>query len=107
MASEKEPIKLEDLVVLQYSSNDCSVKIIGAKDYKDDKLEINPAKETWSYDPWQDNKIGSARYIRKSYGSGEIIIGLIGVYDRNNTSHLNKLLDDALGFVEENPSPDN
>lgn len=94
----QNPFMLENLVVLQYASNNCYVDV---KDFmqmskegslKGSCMSVDLKKGTWSYREYRDKKIGEGRtcftHVHRS--------GVIGVYDRTNTTHLNSMVHDAV-----------
>ena len=100
MADDSQPeYKLENLVVLQYSPNNCYVQVRSLEESQTehgDELKIDLSKGTWSYREWADKKIGVGR-VSQGY---ECRYGIIGVYDRKITPHLGKMVDDGINSVK-------
>ena len=93
--------RIEDLIVLQYASNTCYTTVSDAKDFKDElgtKVRINLSKQTWSYLNWKNVKIGKSRSPYDGPGN-KVKEGVIGVYNRLNTEHLDSLVYAAYEFT--------
>jgi len=95
---ERTSLNIEDLIVLHYAPNTCYVQVVDVKDFEKKELKIDIPKGTWSYDFWKDVKIGRARSEYGRYSS-KIHDGIIGVYNRHDTKHLDQLAHDALNFT--------
>ena len=89
---------LRDLVVLKYAKNEHSTNVINIKDIKDEDFEINLEDKTWSYQKWKDVKIGQSRNIW-DYGY-RCKWGIIGVYNRKLTNHLDSMVHASKEFTE-------
>jgi len=79
----KSPFKLENLVVLEFSP----IHVVEDSSYSPDKLKIDLKKGTWKYEDsvyyTEPKDIGEQRHSQ---------IGIISVYDRTNTKHLNLMV---------------
>lgn len=103
-----DKIKMEDIVVLQYASNTCYTQIVELKD-AEEKVDVNLERKVWTYTALKDRdanfkniKIGKAR---SPYLNGhEYRDGVIGVYDRRQTEHLDQMVHDANEAVRERHS---
>jgi len=90
---KKSEYRLENLVVLKYASNTCYTQVVDALGFKDERFRIDIDNGVWKYEtalPYSpENKvrpIGTSRYIGNSHE------GVIGVYDRTNTKHLDSMI---------------
>ena len=90
-------MKIEDLVVLRYAQNECYTSVVAAADVEDDKFNIDLEKQVWSYREWENRKIGQGRPTHDVTDH----YGIIGVYDRTNTNHLDSMVHDASESVRE------
>lgn len=87
-------MELEDLIVLRYGSNSAVTNVVDAKDVEDENLSIDLERGTWSYEapshasPVKDREIGGRARI-PSWGAHH---GVIGVYDRRETSQLSTMV---------------
>jgi len=91
MAEDK--FKLENLVVLQFSSDILFTEVVDAKTKSPKELKINLRQGTWTYHmnsfshKGEDTmQIGESGFIIHSEGR------VIGVYDRTNNDHLNSMV---------------
>lgn len=91
-------MELENLVVLQYSPNNCYVQVVDVKDVKEKNFSIDIPKETWSYDSWKDIEIGNSRSPFHPR-NGLYEYGIIGVYNRLDTKHISNLASAAREFT--------
>ncbi len=103
--SNQFPFRLENLVVLQYASNNCYVNVADFMQMSKEGslggscMSVDLQKGTWSYREYRDKKIGEAR-VCGGHGNRS---GVIGVYDRTNTSHLDCMAHAAIEAVREYP----
>jgi hypothetical protein len=94
-------MELGDLVVLEYASNNCYVHVRDAKQVAENEgLVIDLEKRSWSYRRWKGIKIGDSRSAFDGSGMKNKY-GIIGVYDRNNTQHLDMLASATREFTQE------
>lgn len=94
-----------NLVVLQYASNQCYVQVA---DLLEAKVNVSVDEEagTWSRG-WFDRhslstrqyEIGHARFLTWDNKGG-----VVGVYDKTNTQHLNNMVHDACNATRERGS---
>jgi len=99
MEKDKFNFERKNLVVLMYATNNCYPKVVNLEDAeKENSFNVNCSEGKWSYRCWKDVKIGQSRnpYDNFSYKPKD---GIIGVYDRLNTNHLNSLAHDAKEFT--------
>ena len=91
-------MKKEDLVVLMYASRSYMNVVNISKAEKESDLEIDLEKEMWSYSDWHNVQIGTHRSIigREDHPFHE---GILGVYDRTDTEHLNSMVRYALSAI--------
>ncbi len=91
---------ISHLVVLRFSQNEAYTRVENAKSVDDPLLVIHVPSKSWSYNSdaprglWDyitQNKIGKGCATRR-WAQCQ---GVIGVYDRNNASHLQQMLNDA------------
>ena len=96
-------IKLENLVVLQYASNNCYVRVVDLTQASigSSSVSVDLQKSVWNYREWKDKRIGEARFLH----SHENRFGVIGVYDKTNTTHLSSMVDSAIDAVRSRSSP--
>jgi hypothetical protein len=78
-----------DLIVLQFADNNCymqirNVSVAIAK--HGNTFSVNLNKGTWKYDG-EELEIGRSRYVDRHSK-----YGVIGVYDRNNDNHLDRMV---------------
>ncbi len=93
-----DKIKEENLAVLQYASNTCYTQVVEFKDVKE-AVTVDLEKKVWTYLDFKNVKIGKAR---SQYLNGhEFRDGIIGVYDRRNTEHLDQMVHDAAEATHE------
>jgi len=91
-----EPFRLENLVVLQYASNNCYLqvrdllKMSGESSIGGSCLSVDVKNGTWSYREWRDRQIGSSR------GCSRNDSGVIGVYDRTDINQLSSMVHTAV-----------
>lgn len=99
--TDKSKYLLENLVVLEYASNNCWTNVRNAKEVLDEmgsldkekgktsedyyKFSINLNNGTWSWWKYKEIPIGNSR------STSGIHQRIIGVYDRTNTSHLSSI----------------
>jgi hypothetical protein len=93
--------KREDLVVLQYASNNCYVSVteIDGNNQELDSLVLDLEKGLWSYRNYRDKQIGDSRLC------SEQRFGVIGVYDRTNITHLNSMVNAVKDALSPRQSP--
>jgi|GEM_PF-1914250 len=84
--TRKGKYRMENLVVLEYSENECYTNVVSAGK-KIQGLEIDSENGLWSFREWKDIEIGESRNINDYHGIARKY-GVIGVYDRTNTKHL-------------------
>ena len=96
MPDSNHQYQLENLVVLQYAANNCSLQVRDfLKMSREDAhlgsvISVDVKNGTWSYGAWRDKKIGSAR------GCSRNDSGVIGVYDKTLTAHLDLIVNRAV-----------
>jgi hypothetical protein len=95
-------MRIEDLVVLQYASNNCYAQVIDLKDLKnkpEDRFRVDVEKGLWNYRCWENVEIGQRRspYDQNRNKSKS---GIIGVYDRTNVSHLDNMVHDVKSALD-------
>jgi len=100
----KTVIKKGNLVVLMYAPNNCYTNVIKVDRVKDKEFKVDLENRVWSFQDWKDVPIGRSRspYDNHSYERRD---GIIGVYDRTNTGHLNSLAHAVKTFTESDSSP--
>jgi len=59
----------------------------------------------WSFEQEKNIPIGTSRNIFYEPERGSGRCGIIGVYDKTKTEHLNSMVDDAREFTESEGSP--
>jgi len=82
-----ESLKKENLIVLRYAYNSCYTTLFELSDCKDVNIENN----IWIYKDIA-REIGKCTNIKNH-------LGVIGVYDRTNISHLEAMKDAAKQFT--------
>jgi hypothetical protein len=96
-------MRIEDLVVLVYTSNECYTNVIS---YKESQLKpsykIVIENDKWIWIPNSDTKIsstiGTKRTIYRGNGWSKNEAGhsgIIGVYDKTDVEHLNRMVRDS------------
>jgi len=94
----EEKFRKGNLVALEYASNSCYTKVITAEEAEQtENLIIDTINGTWTFDG-ETFPIGE-RGIRW-HGSRERRYGIIGVYDRTNTRHLDSMVIDGKEATE-------
>ena len=89
----KYKIGIEDLVVLQYTPiNNLYVEVIAADKVKDKSFSIDLENKVWTYEHWENIKIGERRGYSYPNSSDKCEVGIIGVYDRTKISDLNAMV---------------
>jgi hypothetical protein len=89
-------MKKEYLIVLKYSDNVCYTTVVSLKKCNDKHLSVDTKKGTWTYEYGnyssgrQTYKIGEMRYC--DWGCQ---FGVIGVFDRTDTSQLSRMVNGA------------
>lgn len=96
----------KNLVVLMYAMNNCYVQAVDVPDAKKCGLELNIEKAQWSYCEWKNTPIGQRRAANDPKYGLPCKEGIIGVYDRTSTTHLNTMLHDATEAVDSGGSID-
>ncbi len=81
---------LDNLIVLKFAPNTCYQQVITARkafeEYPKD-FSIDLENKTWNWRNGRNMQIGKARFVR-SYSEE----GIIGIYDRNLTEHLDSMI---------------
>ncbi|MFA5992247.1 MAG: hypothetical protein WC796_00905 [Candidatus Pacearchaeota archaeon] len=81
----------EDLVILRFASNTAYVQACNIEDIVDKDFALDFEGGKWSYKNWENVSIGTNRNSIGPY-PGEYRQGVIGVYDRTNTEHLDAMV---------------
>lgn len=92
----------QNLVALEYLSNTCYTNVINIEEAvkKYPSLRIYEKLEEWGYRDRDRTKIGSHKF--EWNGCHVVEHGLIGIYDRTDTHHLNMMLYGAKEATETN-----
>ena len=90
-------IKMGNLVILCYASNNCYTTLMSLKEYgeKDPAFCVNSDEGTWSNRTWNNVKIGGRRNHYYPASTDECREGIIGVYDRMDFKQLSSMVSDA------------
>lgn len=93
-------MKKEDLFALVYADNPCFVSVVTLEEV-DEKQVHDPESGPWKWPKlildlkkgtWRQGPKGEIRKIGNGHPDG---YGLIGIYDRTNLRHLDRIIDDA------------
>jgi hypothetical protein len=79
-------MRRENLIILKYADNNAYTTVVKLVGYKDKYFSIDITHGNWVYDGKTYN-IGEPRYCE--WGCHW---GVIGVYDRTNITHLNRMI---------------
>lgn len=92
----------QNLVALEYASNTCYTTVIDIEEAikKYPSLRIYENLEEWECKDRNRTRIGNHRF--EWYGCHVVEYGLIGIYDRTDTHHLNMMLHGAKEATETN-----
>ena len=91
-------IKKENLIALLFTQNGFSYNcpsVVDAGNVIEREFSVDLTNDRWSYQEWKNVKIGKSRSPYDKNGN-IVRYGIIGVYDKTNTQHLDTMANDAI-----------